>query len=86
MKNFRRLFVAVLLTSVFAVSAWAGEVQTPGAPAPGDGHSPGASIMGDVETPGIAAGGEIGTPGIAVLGDVSTPGFAAILFGFLSQL
>jgi len=73
MKNFRRLFVAVLLTAVFAVPAWAGEIATPGAPVPGDMHSPGAAILGDVHTPGAPA----------IFGDISTPGFAALVLALL---
>jgi hypothetical protein len=56
MKNFRRLFVAVLLTAVFAVPAWAGDISSPGAPAPGDVHTPGApTAFGDISTPGFVA-------------------------------
>jgi predicted cobalt transporter CbtA len=85
MKDFRRLFVAVLLTAVLAVSAWAGEVQTPGAPAPGDGHSPGAAVTGDVHSPAAPTPGDGHGPGAPnALGDVSTPGFAAMLLALLS--
>ena len=76
MKNFRRLLVAVLLTAVFAMPAWAGDISSPGAPAPGDGHSPGLAAQ---EPGGAPAPGDVHSPVLSALGDISTPGFAAIL-------
>ena len=85
MKNFRRLCFAVVLAAVFTVPALAGDIASPGAPAPGDGHSPGASILGDVHTPGAPDPGDSHTPGApTAFGDISTPGFVAIMLALLS--
>lgn len=86
MRSFRQLCFAAVLTSVLAVTALAGETQTPpcvageiGCPGvAGEISTPG--IAGDTQTPGIA--GETQTPGL--LGDVSTPGFLTFLWPLLS--
>jgi len=73
MKNFRRLCFVIVLAAVFAVPGLAGDIATPGAPAPAPGQIP---------TPPSAAG-ETQGPGVAAFGDILTPGFAAILLALL---
>lgn len=58
MKNFRTLCLAIALMAAFAVPAWAGEINTPGAPAPGDGHGPGSPAPGEINTPGLSEEGD----------------------------
>lgn len=50
MKSFRQLSLAAVLTLVLAISALAGDIQTP-------------TLAGEIGTPGVT--GEIGCPGIA---------------------
>jgi len=68
MKNLRKLGAAVVLTSVLALSAFAGEIPTPpcAPPDPGETHTPPcASALGDMETPTEAstAPGDMGNGG-----------------------
>ena len=75
MKQLRRLCISLVLLLALSITAFAGDVSTPGVF--GDISTPG--VAGDVSTPGIA--GDISTPGIA--GDILTPGlsmFLSILF------
>lgn len=76
MKNFRRLCLAIALMAAFALPALAdggstqgpsitGEIDTPAATAPGDGHSPGAPLAGDGQCP--------------LTGDVHSPAWIDIL-------
>ncbi|HYR74729.1 MAG TPA: hypothetical protein VEM96_02715 [Pyrinomonadaceae bacterium] len=89
MKNFRRLCFAVLLAAVFTVPALAGDIASPGAPAPGDVHVPGAPAPGDTQGPAgqiptpPSASGETHGPGATALGDIASPGFLATLLALL---
>lgn len=54
MKNLRKLGAAVVLTSVLALSAFAGEIQTPPCAPPEPGQTstqPCAGLLGDADTP-----------------------------------
>lgn len=68
MKKLQRFCVAVVFASALSLSAFAGEISTPG----------------DVQPPppppstNIATTGEMGCPGITSTGDIQTPGVAAV--------
>jgi hypothetical protein len=72
MKTLKAICTAAVLALALSVTAYAGDIQTPG-------------LMGDISTPGITqtlpGPGDIGSPGLAspAPGDVSTPGLTAIL-------
>jgi hypothetical protein len=72
MKNLRKLGATVVLTCVLALSAFAGETQTPpcAPPEPGETQTP----------PCAAAPGDMGTPTVASIapGDMCTPTFSEI--------
>lgn len=90
MKNFRRLFFAVVLAAVFTVPALAGDIASPGAPAPGDVHVPGAPAPGDTQGPAgqiptpPSADGVTHGPDVTAFGDISTPGFRVMLRALLN--
>ena len=69
MKNLRKLGAATVLTCVLALSAFAGEIQTPPcAPEPGQASTPPcASALGDMGTPAEASTtlGDMGTTTLA---------------------
>jgi hypothetical protein len=70
MKNLRKLGAAVILTSVLALSAFAGEIPTPPCSPPDGGQTstpPCAAAFGDMDTPTGAstAPGDMGTPTLA---------------------
>lgn len=68
MKNFRRFCLVLALIAAFTTTpAWAGEMQTPGAPAPGETQTP-------------PAPGETQGPSFTSSGDTQGPSVAAILF------
>jgi hypothetical protein len=71
MKHVRKLGATVVLTFVLALSAFAGQVETPPCVAP---------VPGQVETPPCAAApGDISTPGVNSTspGDMNTPAVAS---------
>lgn len=69
MKILRKIGATVVLTSVLAVSALAGEIPTPPCanPAPGQIDTPPcAAAPGDMETPALTSTfGDVGTPMVA---------------------
>jgi hypothetical protein len=66
MKTLKAMCMATILALALSVSAFGGDVSTPGAPAPGHVTNPSVE-PGEVETPGKvpAAPGEIGLPSVA---------------------
>jgi hypothetical protein len=71
MKHLRQISLGFSLALALSVSAFAGELQTPGIA--GEISTPG--ITGPQESPGVM--GEIQTPGLT--GDMLTPGIRLIL-------
>jgi hypothetical protein len=70
MKNLRKLGAAVVLTSVIALSAFAGETSTPpcAPPEPGQIETPPcAAALSDMDTPTgwSTAPGDMGTPAVS---------------------
>ena len=81
MSRFRQLCAAIVLTLALALSALAGDMNSPPTVGPGDAdpgiiHVPGLAAPGDSHTPGDADPGIIHTPGEATPGEGHTPGAA----------
>jgi hypothetical protein len=56
MKKLRKLGVAIVLTSVLALTTYAGQTDTPPCPIPGQMETPPCSAApGDIDTPGVTA-------------------------------
>jgi hypothetical protein len=62
MKNFRRICFGLVLSAAFTMPVWAGELQTPGAPAPGETQTPPAP--GNTQGPGAMASGDTQGPSL----------------------
>ena len=60
MKKLQQLCAAVVLTLVFALSAFAGEMGCPGVTSPPPDQP--ASATGDIQNPSASATGQMGTP------------------------
>lgn len=71
MKNFRRLCLGLVLLAAFTMPVLAGEVHTPGAPAPGETQTPPAP--GDTQGPGAMASGSTQGPSVMAFGDTQCP-------------
>jgi hypothetical protein len=82
MKTFQRFCAAVVLTLALALSAFAGDIGTPGAMA-----TPlplrESSTTGEILLPGATATGEISTPGASAL-DPATETALSLLQSLLS--
>ena len=83
MKTLKAICTAAILALALSVSAYGGDMSTPGSPAP-------APTPTQVSTPGVAPtnSGDIQTPGEASTapGDFGMPGFADILLALVSML
>jgi hypothetical protein len=76
MKNFRRVFFALVLSLVFTLPALAGDVETPGGPDPGDGHSPGSPMIEETSVPVLVAEQ---CPTFTRSGDVHSPSWIDVV-------
>ena len=68
MKKLRKFGAAVILTSVLAMSAFAGQTETPPCPLPEPGQTetpPCGVAPGDMETPSSTGQGDLGAPTFA---------------------
>ena len=80
MRTLKAICAAAILALALSVSAYGGDVSTPGAPAPVPGHVSTLGVVptnpGDIQTPG-----EVST----APGDIGMPGFADILLALVSM-
>lgn len=67
MKNLRQMCAATVLMLALTVSVFAGQIDCPGAPSPGDMPTVGTRSPGDVSTSGPPSPGSMPTCGLAVL-------------------
>jgi hypothetical protein len=75
MKTVKAICTATILALALSVSAFAGDIA-----------SPGITATGEILTPGATTSGNIGSPGATAPGEISSPGFADILMTLLSVL
>jgi hypothetical protein len=76
MKNLKRVVAAILLTLIFGLSAFAGEVNTPPCANPGEMNAPPCSAS-QFTSDDPAALGETGTPPSSMLADASALAISA---------
>jgi hypothetical protein len=67
MKNFRRMFFAVLIAGAFAIPAFADGGITQGPPAPGQTDTPPSMASGETNGPDAAAPGDMEMPGLTAV-------------------
>ncbi|HYG80301.1 MAG TPA: hypothetical protein VD861_07940 [Pyrinomonadaceae bacterium] len=76
MKNLQRFCITAVLTMVFALSAFAGEIGMPGATAPQPQQQ--SSVTGEISMPGATATGDMSTPGMTALDPVTEAALSLI--------
>ena len=71
MKNFRKFSLGLVLAAIFAAPVLAGDVHTPGSPAPGEAQTSSSTDPGDEHTPGRSTAGITQMPGYASNGEIA---------------